>query len=528
MLLGRGLDPNAQSNDGSAALHYAAATTAIQDSPDRMEILKILLEAGADPGVQRSDACLPIHVLSTTALRQSSMVTDATDRETTLLRSLIQGFANRGNKNNETALHLVCKSVIEAGVNLTSWISWMLDDGYDSLIENCERQSSLGILLNGFLDDNYSKAPSMSHEPSSIIALALQLVLEGLHRRVDDMSPEIRRTAAGALSVAIRHSLWGLCEQLVELVNDTSELDPDPLGSPLHLACMQPHLSPSLLQTIVSKASDFSRYDENGFAPLHRAVTNNLLHMVMSLVSHGADVNQREKFGRGRPPLFMALMRSKTGYGIVQYLIDSGADTSLRSSDGVSLVHQICIDGALDVLASVSRENIIAAGRINFHQKSYKAEYRWSDAGCLQLAAIHGHLDVVSYLLDRGLADVNEATPIDLITALHIAARNGNIPLAKCLIRVGADINPKNALGETPFHVALKVHHADMLHYLLDNGAYLSGENKSMVWMEVVGWNNFRVRHILEGAFKRDLQSQVSKWYSHSYRPVCFSVLVVD
>jgi ankyrin repeat protein len=46
LLLNRGLDPNTPSDDGSAALHFAAS---LPNSNDLFEIIGMLLEAHADP-----------------------------------------------------------------------------------------------------------------------------------------------------------------------------------------------------------------------------------------------------------------------------------------------------------------------------------------------------------------------------------------------------------------------------------------------------------------------------------------------
>jgi ankyrin repeat protein len=514
MLLSRGLEPNTRSNDGSTSLHYAAS---IPNSADRTEILEILLDAGANPGVQRSDGNLPIHVIFSAAPFQSEVELLPRDMDG-ILGSLSKGFADRRNKNQETALHLVCKCGVERYGSLSGWISLMLDHGYDSLIENDDGQSSLSILLAGFEFENSRRrdGPLAPPPPGCVtrmdaIETSLQIVLGRLHYRSDDIPPEIRTIAARILSLGIKYSLWGLCEQSIKLVNDTSEQNLNSMESPLLSACSRPNLEQTLLQTIVSKASDFTRYDKDGYTALHKAVMMNRLQTVIMLVSLGADVNQREENKRGMTPLIQARLTSKTGERIAQYLIASGANVSLRTTDGYSPIHQICFDGALDVLKLVPWEEIIAAGRIDFLQKTFQSEYRWNDAGCFQLAVIGGRLDVVSFLLARG-SNVNEATEKDLVTALHIAAHNGRIPVAKYLIRAGADVNLKNALGETPFHTALRTHQVDMLHYLLESGALLSGETKSMVWMEVISWNNVRVRHILKGAFGRAFQSQVSKW----------------
>ena len=87
----------------------------------------------------------------------------------------------------------------------------------------------------------------------------------------------------------------------------------------------------------------------------------------------------------------------------VKFLIDRGADTSIRDEDGNTLV--------------------------------MKAAYK-------------GHLEVVKLLLNRG-ADINAKNKNDM-TALMWAAYKGHKETVKLLIDRGADINAKNKYDMTP------------------------------------------------------------------------------
>lgn len=60
----------------------------------------------------------------------------------------------------------------------------------------------------------------------------------------------------------------------------------------------------------------------------------------------------------------------------------------------------------------------------------------------LQMAASHGNLDTVKYLLTKG-ADKNYVHPASQNTAFHMAAFSGNVELIKLLAASGADVNLK-------------------------------------------------------------------------------------
>jgi ankyrin repeat protein len=80
---------------------------------------------------------------------------------------------------------------------------------------------------------------------------------------------------------------------------------------------------------------DPNKVDENGFTRLQRAVMNNDLGKVVSLIKSGADVNFRG--GMLMPPLHLALDNDR--HGIAVALIQAGADIDLRDAQGRTPLH---------------------------------------------------------------------------------------------------------------------------------------------------------------------------------------------
>jgi truncated hemoglobin YjbI len=85
--------------------------------------------------------------------------------------------------------------------------------------------------------------------------------------------------------------------------------------------------------------------------------------------------------------------------------------------------------------------------------------------------------DVVR-LLAQGGANVNAQERLKHCTALHMAARRGNVPVAEALLDCGADGEARDKLGDTPLHRAVKCGKTEMVAFLLSRGADVHAEGK--------------------------------------------------
>uniref|UniRef100_A0A0D6R6M2 Uncharacterized protein n=1 Tax=Araucaria cunninghamii TaxID=56994 RepID=A0A0D6R6M2_ARACU len=114
------------------------------------------------------------------------------------------------------------------------------------------------------------------------------------------------------------------------------------------------------------------------------------------------------------------------------------------------------------------------SGKLLDHDQGYRDDRGWT---ALHIAARKGDLKEVKRILDDG-GNVNEpawgpksrgATP------LHLAASGGHIKVMDELLEHGADIDArtKGGCGWTPLHNAAKERNKKAIQFLIENGAFL-------------------------------------------------------
>jgi len=77
---------------------------------------------------------------------------------------------------------------------------------------------------------------------------------------------------------------------------------------------------------------------------------------------------------------------------------------------------------------------------------------------------------IVRALMRRG-ANLNAADGVKRTTALHMAARQGNVDVATALLDCAAAIDPRDSLGDTPLRRAVNCGRADVALLLISRGA---------------------------------------------------------
>lgn len=167
-----------------------------------------------------------------------------------------------------------------------------------------------------------------------------------------------------------------------------------------------------------------------GWAPLHLAAAQGDETLVKTLLANGADVLATNS--RGNTPLHESAKRGHVA--VVSQLLAHKSPVDLRGHDGMTALH---------------------------------------------MAASHEHTDVAKLLIAHG-AQVNLTATDRKVTALHIAADEGDAETVADLLGARAEVNARNKSKETPLHVVAWrswQDDADVATLLLDHGADLDARD---------------------------------------------------
>ena len=171
------------------------------------------------------------------------------------------------------------------------------------------------------------------------------------------------------------------------------------------------------------------------------------------LLSHGADVNAKDNYGR--TALSFAAI-----YGdveCVQMLIGAGADVNAKSNDGGTPLIVAALWGKRDCVEVLLSHGAEVDAKGKFGRTPF------------MIAAREGKGDCVKVLLSHG-ADV-DAKDNDGYTALDLAALYGHVECVQVLIDAGADVDAKGKFGRTPLMIAAEEGKGDCVEVLLSRGA---------------------------------------------------------
>lgn len=191
--------------------------------------------------------------------------------------------------------------------------------------------------------------------------------------------------------------------------------------------------------------------DVHGWTPLHHAAAQNRLAAVETLLGAKAKVNARG----AKVPLALSVAVERGHAAVVDALLARRAATADKELRTDPIVHAMR-HGHADIAEKLR----LAKARYDF--KAPQASHE------LRLAAFRGHLSVVRWLVERG---VDPNLTMQGMSALSIAAREGDAATAKALLAAGAQVDKPTKSGSTPLMAAAQYGNLDYARALLEGGA---------------------------------------------------------
>ncbi|XP_057324870.1 ankyrin-3-like [Microplitis mediator] len=210
------------------------------------------------------------------------------------------------------------------------------------------------------------------------------------------------------------------------------------------------------------------KLDRSSNTLLHDAVRLGQLKVVIILVGRGADVNASTR--NGMTPLHVA---AKHGYlKIMDFLISNGAHMNARCKDGYTPLHFACESANLKCARLLLKHNAsVIPTNVN-------------DIHPIDITVAHLFLKMTQLLLDYGASmavnkghDGYQLSEIgyedEYFSLLHYTVARRSLPMAKLLLKYGADVNTLSKDGISPLHEAVMGHNIPMVKLLLNNGALI-------------------------------------------------------
>jgi uncharacterized protein len=232
-----------------------------------------------------------------------------------------------------------------------------------------------------------------------------------------------------------------------------------------------------MIEKLLKAGADAKEKGLSGETSLMLAARNGNPAAIKLLLAAGADVNAHESL-RGTTALMWAVEQKHPA--AVQALLEGGADfraktvlAGLPRNYMASRVNTADVEGAARRYAAAAAAGRTYQQQLEFEQSQGAAfagrRLNQQAAGQQQADAADDTEVVVAGLVGAGGGG---------LTALILAAREGDIESAKLLVKAGADVNQTTEYGWTSLLTATNNRHYELAIYLIEHGADVNKANK--------------------------------------------------
>jgi len=439
-LVDQGLDPNPQ---GPYDLWPLWETCHYAPSPNRVEVVKTLLEGGADP--------------------------------------------NLTVQNADNVLLGVIDSFTEPSADLAPIAAALLDHGLNLEARDSARRTALmsasgrglpelvAVLLDRGADVHASTGEPLHETPLQAAMHGDSRVREGRHKEVIELlvrhgglrpedTPAVARHAA-------KHGYAALLKELTDEVAEVDRADRYTQRTALMEAAAAGETE--VVRSLVGRGAALDRRDHAGRQSLALAAGEGHAETVRLLLDSGADIHARDR--DGNTALLCAVKGGKyqrPDIRTIETLLARGASTADADELGVTAVMMAADLGRVDVVRCL----LSHGAPIDATDKEGRTALDRRFSGLLVADGSKGSIrepkesrEVAKALLASG-AEPNHGDPTGC-TPLALATIVGRVDLVELLLEHGADPNNADGLGVTPLMQAALYGREDATEWLLLQGA---------------------------------------------------------
>uniref|UniRef100_A0AAQ5YC43 Ankyrin repeat domain 52 n=1 Tax=Amphiprion ocellaris TaxID=80972 RepID=A0AAQ5YC43_AMPOC len=417
LLVSHSADVTSKDKRGYTPLHAAAAG-------GQLDVVRYLLRLGMEIDEPNLFGNTALHMACHTG--QDTVATELVNCGANI---------NQPNYHGNTPLHLAAGS--SSGVLC---LELLVNNGADVNMQNTEGKSPLHMAAmygrftgSQILIQNGGEVDCVDMNGNTPLHVAArygqELLISTLLTNGADKS---RQGIHGMLPLHLA-ALYGFpdcCRKLLSNVGFDINIVDDHGRTCLHAAASGGNVE--CLNLLLNSGAELDMKDSLGRSPLHYAAANGNSQCTISLVRAGAEANELDLTGCS--PLHYAAA-SHTFCGCLDYLLDNGANPTLKNSKGYSAVHYAAAYGNKQHLELVSKvESNIPVSP-------------------LHLAAYYGHCEALRLLCETLVSlDVRD---IEGQTALHLAAQKGFSTCVEVLLKHQASYTLKEHKHKwTPLHAA--------------------------------------------------------------------------